>query len=199
MSKEPIIPKANVDIKAEPKLNVTVYKSLLPEPYKVTIKLLAMKFCNELRYRFELQDEDNIDARISVSGDAHYQENEPGKFYKCHKNKSIYIAKKGWLAILIPEGDSYQIKIAFAHCDDFYVEVPGGKSYLVYLPKGTAWEYASSDTESGSVSKWEKRLLSEQEILSAFGEQEKLSGSDISHLVTQSFTPKEKEPTTISK
>ena len=173
--------ETQIVVEVEDKNHVTVNKCSLPDPLRITVVRLDLNRGNESRYRFRL--EEGVEGRVSVSKQPHYQQ------YKRHKHTSIYVVHKGWIAILTREVSSYRINIAFARSDGrFYVEVPGGEWYAAYLSENVVFTYSSSDTETGDVREYEKKLPTEEEILSMYAEQEVLSADQILEFVANSYT-----------
>lgn len=172
--------KTQMIIDVEDKDHVVVSKCSLPDPLAMTIVRLDLKDGHESRYRFRI--EDNVEGRISVSKHSHYQQN------KRHRNKSIYVVNKGWIAIIIQKGTSFQIKIAFARSiDHFYVEVPGDEWYAAYLSECAVFTYSSSDTDTGDIRDYKTEFPTEEEILLMYGKQEELSVDQILELVENSY------------
>ncbi len=168
--------ETHVVIEVEDKGHVVVNKCSLPDPLSMTVVRLDLKHGNESRYRFRL--EDGVEGRVSLSKQPHFQQN------KRHKNNSIYVVHKGWIAILFQEG----IKIAFARSDrHFYVEVPGGKWYAAYLSENVVFTFSSSDTDTGDIREHQTELPTEEEILSKYRKQEALTEDQIIELVKNSY------------
>jgi len=160
--------------------DVVVSKCTLPPPIDVSVVRLDIKHGSETRFRLRVGQD--IEGRVSMSERAHYQK------CKRHKNKSIYVLQRGWIAILLGENDIYEIRIAFARSNErFYVEVPGEEWYSAYLSENVIFSYSSSDNETGDIKDNELNMPSEEKLLSMFAVQESLNEKDISSLIKRSF------------